>query len=128
VSFVGNAINTGSRTIPIEVVVDNSDGLLKPAMIADLFVTRNTLDDVIVVPQSAVLRDEGGNSVYVVDRSGPRPTAERRIVELGNANSGRVQVISGLDIGDELITVGANSVAPGDAIEITSNDSITEAL
>jgi membrane fusion protein (multidrug efflux system) len=128
VSFVGNAIDTGSRTIPIEVVVDNADGLLKPAMIADLFVTRNTHEAVIVVPQSAILRDEGGNSVYVVDRSGQRPTAKRRVVELGNTNSGRVQVISGLEVGDELITVGANSVAPGDAVEVAVGDSITEAL
>lgn len=128
VSFVGNAINTGSRTIPIEVVVDNADGTLKPAMIADLFVTRATLDDAIVVPQNAVLRDEGGNSVYVVVRSGPRPTAERRVVELGSSNGGRVRVISGLEAGDELITVGSNNVAPGDVVEIAASDSITEVL
>ena len=128
VTFVGSAIDKASRTLPIEIEVDNRDGQLKPEMIADVFVTRSSVSDAVVIPQSAVLRDEQGSSVYVVDRSGANPTAERRIVMLGDSYGGKVVVVSGLQAGDELITVGANSVAPGDVVETVTGDSLTEAL
>jgi membrane fusion protein (multidrug efflux system) len=128
VTFVGSAIDAASRTLPIEVEVDNTDGALKPEMIADVFVTRSSVAAAIVIPQSAVLRDEEGSSVYVVDRSGPRPTAQRRIVTLGDSYGGNVVVSTGLESGDELITVGANNVAPGDFVETIGDGSLTEAL
>lgn len=128
VTFVGSAIDAASRTLPIEVEVGNPDGRLKPEMIADVFVTRSTSQDAIVVPQSAVLRDEEGTSVYVVDRSGARAVAQRRVVRLGGTYAGRVEVLEGLSDGDELITVGAASVAPGDVVETLRTTSMTEAM
>ncbi len=128
VTFVGNAIDASSRTLPIEIEVDNRDGRLKPEMIADVFVTRQEVSDAVVIPQSAVQRDEDGNSVYVINRRGGTAVAERRLVTLGNSNGTNVHVVEGLDAGDELITVGAANVAPGDAIETISSGSLTQAL
>ncbi|MCB0716962.1 MAG: efflux RND transporter periplasmic adaptor subunit [Bacteroidetes bacterium] len=118
VTFVGSAIDEASRTFPIEIELFNSDGALKPEMIATVDVTRGVVEDAIVIMQSAVLRDEFGNSVYVVDRASGTPKAERKPVTLGPSSSGRVVITDGLAPGEELIVVGQSNVAPGDALEI----------
>lgn len=121
VTFVGSAIDAGSRTFPIEIDLTNTDGKLKPEMIATIDVTRQTIDDAIVIRQSAILHDELGSSVYIVDRSSGKAKAARRTVQVGASGSGRVVITEGLAAGDELIIVGQSNVAPGDALTIDSS-------
>lgn len=118
VSFVGKAININNRTFPVEIQLDNSDQLLKPEMVARLQLTRETLTDVIVIPQDAVPLDETGHSVYVVVDEGGTLVAERRNVTLGAAHDGMVVVEQGLYAGDEVVVTGQHNLTQGDAVEV----------
>ena len=120
VAFVGQAINTASRTFPIEVALDNSDGALKPAMVVRLGVTRDVLRDVISVPIDAVVRDERGTSVFVVatDSVGAF-VAERRAVELGPQSGAEVVLTSGVASGEQVVVSGQSGLAPGDRVRVT---------
>lgn len=127
VGFVGKAIRSNSRTFPIEIEISNSDGQLKPEMIASIRLVRNQLDEAIVAPLSAVVRDETGTSVFVVNRSGSQPVAEKRVVKSGPSFNGMVVIEEGLNIGDELIVAGMNDVSPGDPVEaIQSSEAISQ--
>ena len=117
ISFVGSVIDPQNRSFLIEVMIDNSAGDLKPAMIADLFLTRKQLENQTVIPQTSILRDELGNSVYVVNRSSGTAVAERKSVYLGASYDGQTVVTSGLEIGDEVIVVGHTRITDGDAVE-----------
>jgi membrane fusion protein (multidrug efflux system) len=118
VSFSGSAINPQSRAFPIEVEVSNTDRKLKPQMIAEVFVTLETLPNVLIVPQAAIVRDEEGNSVFVVETEGGQSVASRRRVTLGPTYAGRVVVESGLEAGDEVLVLGQTNVTEGDAVEV----------
>lgn len=118
VSFVGSAVNPQSRTFPVEVTLDNPEGRLKPEMIVEVLITRNEIDGALVIPRTALLRDEDGESVIVVDRSGDGPVATRRSVVLGPAYGGQVVVERGLEAGAEVLVLGQNNVTEGDALEI----------
>lgn len=118
VSFVGNMIDPESRTFPIEVTVSNEKRILKPGMGTTLRVTRAVLDSAIVVPRSAILRDETGTYVYVVDRTDETPVARKQAVDLGPETGGNVVVNSGLTAEDEVIVVGQNNVSPGTPLEV----------
>lgn len=118
VSFSGSAINPQSRAFPIEVEVSNTDRKLKPQMIAEVFVTLETLPNVLIVPQAAIVRDEEGNSVFVVDSEEGQSVASRRRVTLGPTYAGRVVVESGLEAGDEVLVLGQTNVTEGDAVEV----------
>jgi len=117
-TFVGNAIDPESRTFPIEVTVQNEDNRLKPSMGVNLRVTRAILDSALVIPRSAVLRDETGTHVYVADRSDSIVVARDRKLVLGPATGGRVVADSGLAANDEVIIVGQNNVSPGAPLEV----------
>lgn len=120
VSFVGNVINPQNRTFSIEIKVDNDSGILKPAMIADLKLTRRVLADRIVIPQTSILRDENGSSVYLAVSSTNGKIAERRAIELGPSFAGETVVMDGLSAGDELIVAGQMSVTEGDRIDVAT--------
>ena len=118
VSFVGNTIDPESRTFSIEVTVRNENRTLKPEMGVKLRVTRAVLDNSIVLPRTAVLRDETGTHVYVVDRSDTTAVARDQIIALGPETGGQVVADSGLAAGDEVIIVGQNNVSPGAPLDI----------
>lgn len=118
VTFVGNTIDPESRTFTIEATVPNEEGALKPEMSVNLRVTRRTMEDALVIPRTAVVRDESGTHVYVVDRTDTIAVARNRDITLGPETGNRVVVDSGVSAGDEVITVGQNDVSPGAPVEV----------
>lgn len=120
VSFVGSVINPQSRTFSIEVAISNAGGILKPAMIADLKVTRRVLENQMVIPQTSILRDENGTSVYVAVEDGGQLVADRKPIRLGPSYAGMTVVADGLVSGDEVIVTGQTSVTEGDIVLIAN--------
>ncbi len=118
VTFVGSAIDPANRTFLIEIEVPNTGGPLKPEMIAEVLVTRETLQDVLVIPRSAVLRDEDGNTLFVVRQQNGETVAERRSVVLGVSYGGRVIVERGLEAGEEVLVLGQNNITEGGLLEV----------
>lgn len=119
VTFAGNTIDPDSRTFAIEATLPNEAGTLKPAMSVTLRVTRATLDDAIVIPRTAVIRDETGTHAYVVERTDTTAVARNRDLTLGPSTGDQIVVESGLSAGDEVITVGQSDVSPGAPVAVT---------
>ena len=119
VSFVGAAIDQASRTFPIEVSVENADRSLKPSMVVRLDVTREVLNNVIVVPTEAIVRDERGTSVFVAANDTSGTVASRREVVLGPDAGETVVLRSGVEPGDKIIVSGAGDLAEGERVRIT---------
>ncbi|WP_420456527.1 efflux RND transporter periplasmic adaptor subunit [Rubrivirga sp.] len=128
VAFVGLAIDEGSRTFPIEVAVENADRSLKPSMVVRMNVTRSVLEDVIVVPTEAVVRDERGTSVFVVAQDTSGAVASRRVVELGPDAGDTVVLRSGVQAGDQIIVSGAGDLAEGDRVRVTETREVAQQL
>lgn len=120
IRFASRVIDPGSRSFRIEIDLANPDGRLKPAMIANVRIVRERLEDRIVVPQTSILSDESSQSLFVVVAGPNGPQAERRTVILGPSYGGRVVIESGLAAGDEVVVVGQTNVTEGDAVEVTT--------
>ena len=118
VSFVGTAIDPDSRTFPIEVRLPNQDRQLKPEMVVNLYLTRQDIEDALVIPRTSVIRDERGESVFIVLEEDSLAIAERRAVDLGPASGDEVVVQDGLEAGDELVISGQSDLSPGEPVEV----------
>lgn len=118
VHYVGATVDRRSRTFPVEVVVDNPDGVIKPEMVAEMSLIRRNLDSALVVPQDALVRVEDGFVVFVAVDHSEGPVAEVRPVVVGPAQENEVVLESGLAPGERLIVVGQKSVADGDRVKI----------
>lgn len=122
VTFVGSAIDAGSRTFEVEAVLDNTDLMLKPQMVARLRVVRARHPDALVVPLGAVVRDETGDGVFVVTDGEKGPTARRRKVELGARSGDRVEVADGLEPGERVVVAGQSDLTDDDPVDIVGGD------
>ncbi len=118
ISYVGAVVNSQNRTFPMEFRLPNPGGLIKPEMVANVQVTRRTIEEALVVPQEALVRVEDGYVVFVVNSSGGVDLVESRVVELGPSQLNRVVVTSGLQAGERLIVVGQQTVAAGDRVNV----------
>ena len=118
ISFVGSAIDPESRTFTVEATLPNRERTLKPEMVAQLRVDRTTLDEALVIPRTAVVRDEAGTHVYVAEQTDSVTVAQKRDIVLGPEAGARVVVESGLEAGAQVIIVGQNDLAPGQPLEI----------
>jgi RND family efflux transporter MFP subunit len=118
IRYVGATVNTENRTFPIEVSLPNPNGLIKPQMVANMAVTRSTVDEAIVVPQDALIRFENGYVVYVATERNGEPVAEMREVILGASRRNLVVIEEGVHAGERLIVVGHKEVEDGDRIRV----------
>jgi len=123
IEYVGAAVDPRNRTFPIEILLANPEGRLKPQMVANIRVATERLEDVIVVPQEAVLRTENGHQVFVVAEGPEGTVAEARSVELGPGFENEVVVVAGLEAGDRLIVTGHQMVDGGDRVREVSGGS-----
>lgn len=122
VDYVGASVDPSSRTFPIEILLNNPEGIMKPAMVANVRVQRDRLSDVLVVPQHVVLRSAEGYKVFVIT-PGDQPIAEARSVVLGPSSGNEVIIESGLEVGDLLITVGQQLVDDGTHVRVVNRAS-----
>ncbi|MFQ5702395.1 MAG: efflux RND transporter periplasmic adaptor subunit [Gemmatimonadales bacterium] len=120
ISFVGSSVNENNRTFPIEILLDNPEGIMKPAMVANVKVQREHLDDVIIVPQQVVLRSATGYKVFVVAEREGYQVARAKEVKLGPSSGNNVVISDGLDVGDLLITLGQQLVDDNSRIRLVN--------
>jgi membrane fusion protein, multidrug efflux system len=120
IDWVGASVDEASRTIPVEVRIPNTNGVLKPGMVANVRLARGGTRESIVVPQEAVLRSEVGQVVFVAIERDGRTVAEERSVSIGAMQANQVVVETGLEPGERLIVVGQNQVAAGDLLQVVA--------
>ncbi|MFQ6044783.1 MAG: efflux RND transporter periplasmic adaptor subunit [Gemmatimonadales bacterium] len=120
ISFVGTSVDERSRTVPIEVLLDNPHGVAKPRMVANVQIERERFDSAVVVPQDVVVRTEDGYQVFVVAEREGRQVAEARPVSLGPSYGNRVVIAEGLVVGDPLITLGHRLVEAGSFVRVVN--------
>jgi membrane fusion protein, heavy metal efflux system len=105
ISFLGAAVDPTSRTLQARIVTDNPHDLLKKDMYVVATVHAGKAQDVLAVPDTAILRD-AENQPYVYVAQGNAQFARRQIT-IGPSTAGTTQVQSGLKSGDQVVGDGA---------------------
>jgi len=102
ISFISDVLNEETRTITVRTEVENRDYKLKPGMFANIKIFLNHQSQTLVLPKEAVL-DEKDSKIVFVKEDGKYFL---RIVKIGVAQNNLVEVISGLQEGEEVVTKG----------------------
>jgi cobalt-zinc-cadmium efflux system membrane fusion protein len=107
VSHVGDLVDPQTRTVKLRVVVDNKDGRLKPEMFAKVMLSAARVDGapkILSVPAEAVLSDGEASAVIVARESG---RFQKRTIEVGAEQDGKVRILAGLSPGENVVVEGA---------------------
>ena len=103
-TFIHPAMDPTTRTARVRVELDNSELVLKPDMFADVTIETEIRENVLAVPEEAVIRS--GRRSLVVAAAGDGHFAPRDIVLGIDSGDGWLEVRSGLAEGDQVVTSG----------------------
>ncbi len=103
-----------SKTFTLRLKIDNPKHEILIGMSAVVKLSSMEHNNVITIPQSAVIEDKGEKCVFVANND----TAEKRAVILGSNQGDRVIVKQGLSQGEQLVVIGQRDLENGRPIRI----------
>ena len=107
VSYIGDTLDEERRTAVVRTVVNNGDGKVKPGMFATVRIITTEKENAMILPEGAVLRENGKSVVVIQDADEYR----LREVQLGMVADGRVEILAGLSFGERVVTNGHYQIA-----------------
>jgi membrane fusion protein, multidrug efflux system len=112
-SSLDNQVDTQTGTVRAKARFANAKGALFPSQFVNVQLKVRTIRDAVVVPVAAVRRGSGGDFVFVLkdDR-----TVAMRPIKTGQATVERIQITSGLQLGERVITEGADRLRDGSRV------------
>lgn len=111
-------IEESSRTVAVRAKVDNPEGLLLPGNFASVTVTLETFTEALMIPATALVRGLEESIIYVVEDG----VAKRRAVSVGVRTRDQVQVLDGLQVGDQVVYQGVQSLRDGRRVTLVEGD------
>ncbi len=119
VRVVSRTIDPTSRTFTVELRLSgNAAARLSPNMVATVRIQNYDRPDATVLPVDLVQRDEQNSFVLVVQEKNGKKVAAKRIIQTGNTYNGKVEVTSGLQTNDQVISAGYQNLNEGQAVSI----------
>jgi len=109
------AINMASRTLLVELIADNPDGLLQPGSYAKVEFVLPDNPNVVRVPTSTLMFREDGLKVATI---GPDDKVEIKSVTLGRNLGTEVEVLHGLALSDLVINSPSDLLGAGDPVRV----------
>ena len=105
-----NVIDVTTGTVKLRATFDNKDETLFPNQFVNVRLLVDTVKDAVVVPVAAIQRGQPGTFVYVAK---PDDTVAIRVVELGASDGEKQQILSGLQVGDQVVIDGTDRLRDG---------------
>jgi membrane fusion protein (multidrug efflux system) len=109
-----SSVSEENRSLIVRSVVTNNDGKLLPGHFVKVKTNFDPESDALMVPSQAIIPQARGKKVAVY-RNG---VANFEDIETGARDSANVQVLTGLKVGDTIITTGLMSLKPGGKVEL----------
>ena len=109
VDFVSFKADPATKTFLVRSIIDNADHDIRPGMIGRVTFVRRAIADAVAAPLFSLV-DKGGERLVFVEKDG---VAQSRTISIGVIEGDRVQITSGLKVGDHLIVKGHTEVEDG---------------
>ena len=116
---ISKIADANTRTFPVKIRLDNSNFEMKPGMIARVEAEFGSVDS-IFIPMEAVIKGADKPYVFVIDSE--KSTVQKRTIEVGKVFDSRIQIISGIDEGEEVVVEGQYKLVEGDKVSLEGSD------
>ncbi|MGB9179134.1 MAG: efflux RND transporter periplasmic adaptor subunit [Pyrinomonadaceae bacterium] len=117
ITAINPAIDPASRSVTVEAEIENSDNALRSGMFVTARITMPGGGQSVFVPKGAVIHDQNTNSdrIFVVQGT----AAHLRVVQVGDEENGSVQILSGVQGGEEVATNNQQQLYEGAKVQPT---------
>lgn len=117
ITEVGAVADAASRAFMVKIEIDNAGLQVRPGMVAEISIAGSSQKTGIQLPAECIINELGNQSyVYVADKVSHK--AFKRRVSLGKMMANKIEILSGLSLGEEVITSGQTKLSDGSFITI----------
>lgn len=99
-------IATETRTLKVRAIAENKNGKLFPGTFANVSLPLDLIKNAIIIPTEAIIPIQGGKKVFISNLG----QAKEIMVETATRTDNSILVVSGLKVGDTLLTSGVLSL------------------
>ena len=124
IKMISPTIDAETGTVKVTLELDQPQGMLKPGMFGTVYIATETHADALVISKKAVVRERDLNHVFVVTDDN---TVEKREITIGFSEEDYVEVLTGLERGEAVVTVGTEVLADGYPVSILAWENSDEA-
>ena len=117
VAQLDSRVDVSTRSIIVRALLPNADGRLRPGMYMTVSL-RGKVVPTLLLPEGAIVPEQGRMYVFLVRGTGDAAVAERREVRLGRRQPGEVEILAGVRAGDRVVVEGTQNVRDGAAVRI----------
>ena len=110
VDVIEPQLDSSTRTVGVLALVDNPEEILRPGMSATIAVVLKERAEALTVPTDAVFVEGGQAFVYVIK---PDSVVSRTVVSLGTRLANVVEILGGLDEGQQVVKAGHQKLYEG---------------
>ncbi len=114
VNIIFPNVEEKTRTLQVEALVPNSNGILKPGLFAKVILYTSGERDTIVVPVTALLYEAEKVKVFIIE--GDR--AKEREVKLGSKYGELMEIIDGVKEGEKIVAIGQQNLSEGAKVSV----------
>ena len=125
ISALDSGVDVKTRNVRVRATLPNGDQALRPGMFAEVATLLPAREGVLTLPRTAIDFAPYGSSVFLIEEKDGLPQVQRRPVTTGGAQDGRVEIASGLAVGDRVVVAGQVKLRNGQAVTI--DDSVQPA-
>jgi membrane fusion protein, multidrug efflux system len=115
-TFSSKYINTTNRTFLVECRFGPGDFEYRANMISVIRIMDYKSDSAVVIPVNVLQKSLSENYVYIVRDEGGKKTARKQKIIVGSSYNGLVEILSGLQEGDKVITTGYQDLNDGQQV------------
>ena len=115
ITRISQQFDLATRTMPVEVDLDNSQHLLKPGMFANINLVLAKKDNALIIPTQDILRDDSGSYVYTLSKDS---TVKKTYVKIGISQDNRNEIIAGITDAYRILSVGQDLVSNGMKVRV----------
>ena len=117
VRAVGSRVDPVTRALVVRAIIPNEDRALRPGMLLTVRILAEERT-AIVVPERSVVQVGNSSFVYVV---GANQRVNRHEVQLGTRQLGVVEVVAGLEEGEQIVTDGIIKLREGSLVKVAGD-------
>ena len=122
ISLVANYINPLNRTYRIEAEIPDNNYKIKPNLNVKIRVNDYTNENAILILLSHINMDSNNDEyVYKIIKKDGKNYASKTIIETGRNNGNFIEVLNGINIGDEIVSEGARKIRNNSEVKIINN-------
>ena len=126
VTAVNSVVDEATRNFLVQATLENPEGLLRPGMYVGVEVVLPGTKPVLAVPATSISYAPYGDSVFVVkemadEKSGKKYSGvDQQFIKLGEARGDQVEIVSGIQAGDEIASSGIFKLRPKASVMVNN--------